>query len=85
MNIKSTITKTKLHEAIEIVLKKKPNRTATVQEIADEINGRNLYQKRDGSSVEKGQIRLRTHPNTKSGKHYSYMFEYIEPAKVRLK
>lgn len=75
----------KLHEAIAIVLTEKINRTATIQEIADEINSKNLYQKQDGSPVQPGQIRLRTHPKTKSGGHYSYMFEYIEPNKVKLK
>ena len=75
----------KLHEAIAIVLKEKENRTATIQEIANEINTKNLYQKKDASPVQPGQIRLRTHPNTKSGGYYSYMFEYIELNKVKLK
>ncbi|MBK7040305.1 MAG: hypothetical protein IPH46_07505 [Bacteroidetes bacterium] len=34
-----------LHEAIVVVLSQKPNKTATTQEIADEINKRELYRK----------------------------------------
>lgn len=75
----------KLHEAIVVVLSEKESRTATTEEIAKEINKRKLYFKRDGSPVEKGQIRLRTHTNTKAGKFYSYLFEFIEPDMVRLR
>lgn len=74
-----------LHEAIELVLKVRQNRTWTINEIANEINSRKLYEKKDKSALQSGQVRLRTHPNTKAGKFYSYMFEYIEPDKVRLR
>lgn len=73
-----------LHEAIEIVLKERADKTWTIHKIASEINSRKLYIKRDKSDLQAGQVRLRTHPNTKAGKFYSYMFEYIEPDIVRL-
>lgn len=75
----------KLHEAIAVVLLKKNNRTATCEEIADEINSKKLYVQKKGTPTNKGQIRLRTHPNTKSGKFYSHLFEFIEPNKVKLR
>ena len=77
--------KLKLHEAIAIVLLNQEDRMATTEEIAEEINRRKLYGQKDGSPVNKEQIRIRTHTNTNSGKFYSYLFEFIEPDKVKLR
>lgn len=77
----------KLHEAIAVVLIDKEDRAATLQEITQEIADRNLYRQQngEGSFPPKSQIRLRTHPNTKGGKTYAHLFEFIEPDKVKLK
>lgn len=75
----------KLQEAIAVVLLKKEKRIASLEEIACEINKRKPYAQKNGNPVDKNQIRLRTHPNTKSGKFYSYLFTFIEPNKVKLK
>lgn len=77
----------KLHEAISLVLLGKSDRIASLEEISQEIAERGLYfqQNGDGSSPPKSQIRLRTHPNTKGGKTYQHLFEFVEPAKVRLR
>lgn len=72
----------KLHEAIVVVLSTKKNRTATTQQIADEINSRTLYQKKDGSPVQASQIKLRT---KLSGGQYHYLFEFEEPNKVKIR
>ncbi|PKO05887.1 MAG: hypothetical protein CVU41_09695 [Chloroflexi bacterium HGW-Chloroflexi-3] len=52
-----------LHEAIAQILseKKKP---MTTQELADVINNRRLYRKKDGSDIEPNQIsaRVSNHP-----------------------
>src|SRR4051812_43024430 len=48
-----------LHEAMELVLNESQNRWMTVKELADEINRRSLYEKRDRSPVEPGQIHAR--------------------------
>jgi len=48
-----------LHEAIQIVLREK-GRVMTTQEIANELNQRKLYTKRDGSEITAFQIRGRT-------------------------
>lgn len=74
----------KLHEAIAVVLLSKENRTATIQEISNEIATRRLYFQKTGDIAPPGQIRLRTHPSTKSGKRYGHLFRYIEPDKVQL-
>jgi hypothetical protein len=71
-----------LHEAITIVLKTQPKRTATTEFIAEEINKQKLYTKKDKSLVQKGQIRLRT---KLSKGQYHNLFEFIEPNIVRLK
>ncbi|MBO6573192.1 MAG: hypothetical protein JJ958_12205 [Balneola sp.] len=74
-----------LHEAIAVVLLSKENRTATIHEISKEIGERGLYHQKSGDIALPEQIRLRTHTNTKAGKQYSHLFEYIETDKVRLK
>jgi len=72
----------KLHEAIIVVLINKSNRVATTEEIAKEINKRDLYKKKDLSEVEAGQIKLRT---KLSNGAYHHLFEFIEPNIVKLK
>lgn len=73
--------KLKLHEAIAVVLINKPNRTATTEEIAKEINKRKLYKKKDLSDVEASQIKLRT---KLSDGAYHHLFDFIEPNMVKL-
>ncbi|MEQ6122146.1 hypothetical protein [Reichenbachiella sp. MALMAid0571] len=74
-----------LHEAIAVILLSKENREATLEEISNEIAKRGLYFQKEGGIAPAGQIRLRTHPNTKSGKTYSHLFRFIEPNKVQLR
>jgi hypothetical protein len=65
-----------LHEAIAIILRENGNRWMTVRELADQVNQRQLYRKRDGSPVEPNQIHART-------KNYTALFEKNGPC-VRL-
>lgn len=72
----------KLHEAIAVVLLNKPNRTASEQEIADEINYRNLYQRKDEQPVPAYQIMQRT----KLAKgQYHHLFDYQSTEKILLR
>ena len=48
-----------LHEAIVKVLRERNSELKT-QEIADEVNGRRLYTRKDGKPVPAWQIRLRS-------------------------
>lgn len=48
-----------LHEAMELVLGENDNRWMTVREIADAINERQLYEKRDRSPLDPSQIHAR--------------------------
>jgi hypothetical protein len=48
-----------LHEAMELVLMESPNQTMSVQDLAQQINERRLYEKRDRSPVEPNQIHAR--------------------------
>lgn len=77
----------KLHEAIAVVLISKTNRTASLHEITKEIAERELYRQQNGEGTfpPESQIRLRTHPNTKGGKTYAHIFEFIEPDMVRIR
>lgn len=52
-----------LHEAIAQILREKM-KPMTTQELADAINSRKLYRKKDGSDIEPNQIsaRLSNHP-----------------------
>lgn len=70
-----------LHEAIVVVLSQKPNKTATTQEIADEINKRELYRRGDGTLVPAYQIVMRT--NLSSGR-YKHIFKFTPPNNVSL-
>lgn len=48
-----------LHEALKVVLDEHDNRWMTVTELAEAINSRDLYRKRDGSPVQPSQIHAR--------------------------
>ena len=67
----------KLHEAITVVLEEAGEQPMTVREIAEIINARSLYRKKDGSPVEVNQIHART-------KNYSHLFEKTGPI-IRLR
>jgi repressor of nif and glnA expression len=56
-----------LHEAITQVLKEQ-NRPMTARELADEINQRKLYIKRDESNIKTSQIHARV-------KNYPHLFQ----------
>lgn len=70
-----------LHEAIAIVLLGRPNRTATFQAIADEIEHRKLFQERKGGISLSEQIKLRTSISSSKYKHW---FEFTKPDILRL-
>lgn len=57
--IKPTAERLTLHEAMELVLRDNENEWMTVRELADAINERGLYEKRDGSVVDPSQIHAR--------------------------
>ena len=65
-----------LHDALAVVLRERGNAWTTVKELADEVNRRGLYLKRDGSPIEPSQVHART-------KNYASLFEKDGP-KVRL-
>jgi len=71
-----------LHEAVAVVLLKQPNRTATFQTIADEIERRNLFTERKGWITLAEQIKLRTSISSSKYKHW---FEFDSPDNIRLK
>ncbi len=72
----------KLHEAIAVVLLNKVNRTCSEQEIADEINERKLYTRKDGKPLPGYQVMQRT----KLAKgQYHYLFDYQSPEKIALR
>ena len=66
-----------LHQALRIVLNENDNQWMTVRELADEVNDRSLYQKRDGSPIEPNQIHARA-------KNYAAIFEKNGP-RIRLR
>jgi hypothetical protein len=57
-----------LHEALARVLRENDNVWMSVRELADAVNGRGLYRKRDGSPVEVNQVHARAN-------NYGAMFE----------
>ena len=72
----------KLHEAIAVILLNKVNRTASEQEIADEINKRKLYTRKDGKPLPAYQVMQRT----KLAKgQYHHLFNYQTPEKISLR
>jgi chorismate mutase len=66
-----------LHEALAQILRENHNRWMSARELADEVNRRGLYSKRDGSAVEANQISART-------KNYSDLFEK-DGGRIRLR
>ena len=68
----------KLHEAMAVVLLKKPNRTDSTENIANEIIERELYKQKDGGDVFPDQIFLRA-------KNYPKLFIVIDKYTVKLK
>jgi hypothetical protein len=66
-----------LHEALARVLEDAGNEGMTARELADAVNRRGLYRKRDGSTVEVNQVHARIN-------NYGDMFEKDGP-KIRLK
>jgi len=72
----------KLHEAIAVVLLNKPDRTASEQEIADEINSRRLYIRKDGQDLPAYQVMQRT---KLAGGRYHYLFDYQSSSKISLR
>ena len=70
-----------LHEAVAVVLLKQPNRTATFQKIADEIERRNLFPERKGGITLAEQIKLRTSISSSKYKHW---FEFTKPDIIKL-
>ena len=71
-----------LHEAIAVVLLNKSDRAATFEEIAKEINLRNLYQRKDQTLIPAYQIMQRT---SLSSGQYSHLFEVVKKDLVRLR
>lgn len=72
----------KLHEAVAVVLLSEPDRTATFQAIADEVERRNLFPERKGGITLAEQIKLRTSISSSKYKHW---FEFTKPDKIKLK
>jgi hypothetical protein len=48
-----------LHEALAVLLRERDNQGMTARALADAVNQRGLYRKRDGSPVEANQIQAR--------------------------
>ena len=65
-----------LHEAMKTILEEQDGRLMTVRELAQEVNRRGLYRRRDGSPVEASQVHARA-------KNYDKLFEKDGP-RVRL-
>ncbi|RYZ28191.1 MAG: hypothetical protein EOO10_10325 [Chitinophagaceae bacterium] len=78
----STKNLLKLHEAIAVVLLSKKNRTASFDEIANEINQRKLYLRKDGDDVPAYQIRQRS---LLSNGRYHHLFEVFGKDFLRLR
>ena len=70
-----------LHEAVAVVLLGEPNRTATFQVIADEVERRKLFPERKGGITLAEQIKLRTAISSSKYKHW---FEFIKPDIIKL-
>lgn len=71
----------KLHEAISVVLLNCRGRKATIHFIADEINRRKLYSRKDNKPVPPYQIMMRSKLN--KGR-YAYLFRFVNPDLVVL-
>lgn len=66
-----------LHEALALILRESGNGWVTVRELTDQVNARNLYQRRNGAPVEANQVHART-------KNYPQMFDK-RGSRVRLR
>jgi len=66
-----------LHEALASVLREHGNASMRARELADEVNSRGLYRKRDGSPVEVNQVHARV-------KNYAQVFEK-DGSRIRLR
>src|SRR5690349_18219957 len=66
-----------LHEALTRVLEDRGNEGMTARELAEEVNRRALYRRRDGSPVEVNQVHARTN-------NYRALFEKDGP-NIRLR
>lgn len=71
-----------LHEAVAVVLLKQPNRTATFETIAGEIERGNLFTERKGGITLAQQIKLRTSISSSKYKHW---FEFTKPDTLTFK
>ncbi len=76
------MSKLNLHEAIAVVLLSKENRTASIEEIANAVNIRNLYERKDKEPLPAYQVMQRT---KLSKGRYHHLFEFKEPNIVKLK
>lgn len=72
----------RLHEAVAVVLLTKPSKTATLEEIADEIDQRGLFSERKGGINLVKQIKLRT---SISSSRYKHLFSFKKPNILTLK
>jgi hypothetical protein len=66
-----------LHEALATVLRERGNAWMSARELADEVNSRGLYAKRDGRPVEVNQVHARV-------KNYPQFFEK-DGSQIRLR
>ena len=66
-----------LHEAMELVLREKPNLTATARELSDAIRQQALYERKDGDSPKAPQISARA-------RKYPELFAMTEAGTIRL-
>ena len=67
-----------LHDAMKAVLLNKPNRRASITDIADEIERLGLYRRKDGNPVPKHQIYSRA-------RKYPALFSQPDPRTVELR
>jgi len=71
-----------LHEAIVVVLLRKDHRMASIDDIAAEINTRELYHRKDGQPLPPYQVMERA---KLANDQYHDLFEWIESNFVRLR
>ncbi len=74
---RSSARRLTLHDALALVLRENENDWMTVRDLADQVNDRGLYSRRDGSPVEANQVHART-------KNYAALFEK-DGARIRLR
>jgi hypothetical protein len=72
----------RLHEAIAVVLLKQPNRTATFERIAFEIEKRGLFLIRKGNIPLSKQVELRA---IQSQGRYKHLFEKVGSEAIKLR